>query len=94
MNLFQKIIFLSDYIDESRTFPDCVRLRGVFWDAKPGDMNAEERGEHLDSTVLEALDLTISEILERGGVINPDTIGARNSLVMAREKKTHGGENE
>ncbi len=93
MNLFQKIIFLSDYIDESRKFPDCVRLRAVFWDAKPENMNAEERVEHLDSTVLRALDLTISEILERGGVINPDTIGARNSLIMAREKKLYGGEN-
>jgi len=35
MTLGEKIIYLADYIDESRTFPDCVALRKSFWSADP-----------------------------------------------------------
>ena len=35
MTVCEKIIYLADYIDMSRTFPDCVELREMFWCADP-----------------------------------------------------------
>ena len=32
MTLTEKILYLADYIDESRTFENCVLLRHFFWD--------------------------------------------------------------
>ena len=38
MTLTEKLLYLADYIDESRIFPDCVRLRSYFWGANPERM--------------------------------------------------------
>ncbi len=81
MSIYEKLIFLADYIDDSRTFPDCVRLRSLFWDADPDSMTSTEREKHLDTVLITAFDMTISGLLEDGAVIHPDTIAARNYLV-------------
>ncbi len=81
MSIYEKLVFLADYIDDSRTFPDCVRLRSLFWDAEPEKMTREERDTHLDTVLITAFDMTISGLVEDGAVIHPDTIAARNYLV-------------
>ena len=35
MALFEKLLYLADYIDMSRDFEDCVKLREIFFSAKP-----------------------------------------------------------
>lgn len=87
MNLIDKILFLSDYIDESRKYPDCVRLRGVFFDAPLEKMSRDEREEHLDGVLLEAVELIIKELLDGGSVIAPDTVMARNAIIIARAQR-------
>lgn len=82
MTLFEKIIYLSDYIDCTRTHEDCVRLRNMFWDAHPVDMNAEERERHLDKVLLEAIGTTVNSLIESKKIISCDTISARNSLLL------------
>ncbi len=84
MSIYEKLIFLADYIDDSRTFPDCVRLRSLFWDADPDGMTSAEREKHLDTVLITAFDMTISGLLQDGAVIHPDTIAARNYLVCRK----------
>lgn len=82
MTLTEKLLYLADYIDESRLFPDCVRLRSFFWDAHPERMTDGERRIHLRRTLIMSFDMTMRALLAEGAVISPDTALARNELVL------------
>ena len=86
MTVLEKLIYLADYIDESRTFPECVRLRGMFWDADPASMDVEERKEHLTRVLIESFDITLRGLIEDGMPIHPSTSEARNSLILLLKK--------
>lgn len=83
MTLTERILYLADYIDESRTFESCVTLRRYFWDAKPEQMNEKERLVHLFNTLLLSFDMTMRDLLEENRPIAPDTVDARNELLLA-----------
>ncbi len=82
MTVCEKIIYLADYIDETRTHDDCVRLRNMFWDADVENMSQEERNHHLDCVVLEAISTSIYSLIESKKIISCDSISARNSLLL------------
>lgn len=84
MTTLEKLVYLADYIDESRTFPDCVALRSLFWDAEPQNMSVAERETHLDQVLIRSFDMTITGLLEDGAPISDDTLAARNFLIVNR----------
>ena len=43
MTLCERLLYLADYIDDSRLFPDCVRLRALFWGEDVAAMTEEEQ---------------------------------------------------
>lgn len=79
--LTEKIIYLADFIDESRTFPSCVALRRYFWDADPASMSSREREIHLRNTLIRSFDYVLEELIEERLPIAPDTVEARNELI-------------
>ena len=81
MSLTEKLIYLADYIDMSRKFDDCVRLRAFFFSANPEKMSEGEKLTHLDKALVLSFDMTIAGLLEGGNVISADTIAARNELI-------------
>lgn len=81
MTTAEKIIYLADYIDMSRTFEDCVRLREYFNSVDVRSLSTEERDEHLTRTLIMSFDMTIRGLLDEGLPISRDSIEARNSLV-------------
>ena len=84
MTLCEQLVYLADYIDLSRTFEDCVRLRNFFFDAKPEDMNEKDRLSHLRNTLILSFDMTIRALLDDGAPISSDTFRARGELVCLR----------
>ena len=82
MTLCEQIVYLADYIDDSRTFPDCVTLRHAFWDAEPENMTQEQREAHLLRVLVQSFDLTIAGLIEDGAPVSADTFLARNSLIL------------
>jgi nicotinate-nucleotide adenylyltransferase len=86
MSIYEKLVFLADYIDDSRTFPDCVRLRSLFWDAEPEKMNKDECVQHLYKTLLLAFDLTLKALEQEKSPISVLSIEARNSLILKLNK--------
>ena len=82
MTLCEQIVYLADYIDDSRTFPDCVTLRNAFWDAKPENMTQEQREAHLLRVLVQSFDMTIAGLIEDGAPVSADTFLARNSLIL------------
>lgn len=82
MTLTEQLLYLADYIDDSRIFPDCVRLRSYFWSARPEAMSPRERMTHLRRTLIMSYDMTMRALINEGAVISPDTALARNELVL------------
>ncbi len=84
MTLGEQLLYLADYIDDSRMFPDCVRLRNYFWRADPAAMDESARMAHLYDTLIMSFDMTMRHLLDENATISLDTILARNALI---EKK-------
>ena len=89
MTLTEKLLYLADYIDDSRTFSSCVLLRRYFFGADPELMTREERERHLQATLLLSFEHTLKDLLAEGAPIDEDTVRARNELLveMAKDKK-------
>ena len=84
MTLPEKLLYLADYIDESRTFRNCVILRRYFFGASPEKMTAEERETLLRDTLILSYDMTIKDLLEEGRSVAIDTVAARNDLIFSK----------
>ncbi|MBE6538432.1 MAG: HD domain-containing protein [Ruminococcaceae bacterium] len=81
MSICEKLIYLADYIEDNRTFEDCVLLREYFFGTDVPGMSASEREEHLDKTLVLSFDLTIKQLISEGTPIDEQTCAARNSLL-------------
>ena len=82
MTMTEKIVYFADYIDDTRTFPDCVMLRESFWGADPARMSEEDRQEHFRRLLVLSFDKTIEALIVGGSIISEDTVAARNSLLL------------
>lgn len=83
MTLTEKLLYLADYIDESRSFENCVLLRRYFFGAFPERMTLCEREELLRQTLILSYDMTIKDLLSEGRPVAADTVAARNELVLS-----------
>ncbi len=81
MSLFEKLLYLADYIEPTRTFDDCVKVRERFYNGIKNAKNMSEKLNALDDTLLFSLDLTVDDLKRRGRLIHPDTMGAREYLI-------------
>ena len=86
MSVCEMMIYLADYIDDSRRFDDCVKLRNYFWDAHPENMSAEQREEHLLRTLLLSFDMTLTSLVAEGSPISIETVSARNSIILSLKR--------
>ena len=80
MTVFESLVYLADYIEKTRTFDDCVVLRKYFYDEL--DKGEYPPIEVLRKTMVMSFDMTISNLIEENGLIDLDTISARNSFVL------------
>lgn len=80
MTVFDALIYLADYIEETRKFEDCVRLREYFWSADPQKMDKVQREKHLWKTVLLSLDMTVEDIERNAGYVSEETLYAREAV--------------
>ena len=78
MNLFEKIIFIADYIEETRTQDACIMAREYLYsELKKGT----DPVKALDMTIIMSIDSTVSYLESKGFVIDSQTIKARNFLL-------------
>ena len=69
MSLLDKIIYVADYIEEERNYSSMEEIRKYSF-------------VDLNETLFKALDLSIKHVLERGKLLHPLTIEARNYLII------------
>ena len=73
MSLLTKIIYMADYIELNRDFNGVEELR-------------KQAYQDLDEAIITGLDYTISELLSDGKMFHPDTVHARNYLILQKIK--------
>ena len=82
MTVCDAIVYLADYIDMSRNFPDCVYLRDYFWSKHPESMSESDREKHLWQTLVVSFDMTLKSLIEEGSPISVKTVSARNFALL------------
>lgn len=86
MTVFESIVYLADYIEDTRSFPDCVELRRFFYDSLAAGL---EKNKVFVDTMIRSFDMTIKNLVEEGALLDCDTVGARNYfLSLGRDVKT------
>ena len=77
LTLLSAMLFVADFTEEGRTYPDCVSLR-TYLHAEPLSL------EHFKKVLLRALDLSLEELLREGRPIAFKTVEARNALLTGK----------
>ena len=78
MTLVEKLLYLADYIEPSRTFEDCIAVREHFYSQINSGVTPLVA---LDSALLISFDLTIGQLLRDNAKIHPQTVRSRNYLI-------------
>ena len=69
MNLLEKIIFVADKIEENRSYEKVEELR------KMAEIN-------IDNCIIEILNYTIKENIDKGRLVHPNSVLTRNKLLL------------
>ena len=83
MTITEQLLFLADFIEDTRIFESCVELRHFFYE---GINNGADKISHLRDTMILALDMTINELVSDGKPIHTDTVSARNYFIYEKAR--------
>ena len=75
MTDLDKIVYFADMIEPHRNYPEVGELRRL------------SREASLDEMVLEGLNQSIIFVVSKGHLLHPDTIAARNDILLENSKK-------
>ncbi|MBR5152381.1 MAG: bis(5'-nucleosyl)-tetraphosphatase (symmetrical) YqeK [Clostridia bacterium] len=78
MSLLARIIFIADFIEPGRTYPDVAMLREMTY-------------QNLEEAMLFGIDYTIELLVKKKMIIHPDTIHCRNDLMIELTAKGKQG---
>ena len=73
--MLAKIIYIADYIEPNRDFDGVRELRSLAY-------------RDIDEAIIKGIDDTIKDLIKRGLLLHPDTIHARNDLIIKRSQKS------
>ena len=76
MTDLDKIIYFADMIEPNRNYPGVEKLR-----------NLAKTSSSLDEIILTALNESIIFVVQKNSLLHPDTIDARNFLLLSKELK-------
>lgn len=74
MTMLEKIIFLADVIEETRDYSGVDEVRVMAY-------------EDIDKALVMSLNRTILQVLRKGTVLHPNTVNARNYLIMEKTQQ-------
>ena len=83
MTVPEKILFLADYIEKTRTHEICIETRRSFYESLPDAKSHTDKLEILDKTVLTVLENTVQYLKTKQAFIHKDTYLAIDFLKEA-----------
>ena len=87
MNIFEKIIFIADYIEPTRTHISCQNARNYFYENIKTDSDVLFV---LNKTILMSIDSTLRFLIDIENEIDIETISARNSILTDLTTNSRG----
>ena len=78
MNIIDKLLLLSDFIEETRKFKNCVKLRKYFYN----NVNKHDPLKILNRALITSFEMTMSHLIDNGSAIDIQTVRSRNYLLM------------
>lgn len=87
MTLFDKLLYLADYIEEGRSFEDCVYLRNYFYGKISSLATEEDRYVHLQKTLYLSFNMTVEGLRREGAYVSLVTMDAMGSIKKELEEK-------
>ena len=81
LSLLSAMLFVADFTEEGRDYPDCVRLRTLLHEAP---LSGDAGLLHFKRVLLTAVDLSLTELITEGRPIALSTVEARNAI-LAKE---------
>lgn len=80
MSVFDEIIFLADYIENGRTYEDCVETREFMLSSLvDGDIAGNVNALH--KACVMSIDRTIKSLVKKGKTVNPKSLDAKKVLL-------------
>lgn len=76
MSLMEKIVYISDFIEENRKFESCKEERRLLHNALSGEKSYKKRLALLDDSLLRILERTVVILNREGVFIHPRTLRA------------------
>lgn len=80
MNMFAKIVFLADYIEDTRPYLDSNRIRRWLYASLAIDVPIEEKEIAFHRALCDAIDCTLRTVALRGYYVDPRTLDAKNAF--------------
>ena len=77
MTLFEKVIFLADYIEPTRSYIDCIKIREFY---ENGIQNHDDVLRLIDECMLKVLDNTLNFLQNKDYFISQRTHNTRNAI--------------
>jgi predicted HD superfamily hydrolase involved in NAD metabolism len=81
MSVFDEIIFISDYVEEGRSYPSSIDVRNKLYDSLECANDMEECRFRLHEATVDALDATLLHLLNNHAFIHPRAIKTRNAFL-------------
>lgn len=78
MGMIDALLYLADYIEPEREFPDCALLRAEFYAA----LETMGKTEALKMALVRSFDYTLTGLITERGLIHGDVIAARNYYLL------------
>ncbi len=78
MSLLEKLLYLADYIEETRNYTECMELRNYFYSR----IDTTDKMKLLNETLILSFDMTIRNLLDESSLINFETVNSRNYLLQ------------
>ena len=86
MSVFDEILYLADYVEDTRRHESCIALRNRLLDELEKS-SAEDYVQVLHKICLESINQTIEHLIQKGGFVHSNSFAARAFLV---EKLNNG----
>lgn len=77
MTIFEMIVCFADFIEPSRKYEGCRRLRNEFY----RDIENEDPLTVMMRCIRKSFDMTIKSLIDKGEAIDSETIDARNYII-------------
>lgn len=87
MSIFEAVIYLADYIEDSRVYDDCVAVRNYL--SMGLGKNRNDNYLHLYKTLVISFGYTMEKLIDENSLIDPNTVDSWNyflNMIRSSEK--------